>query len=949
VPKKKALPKPALDPSFSAKKPISVWNRPLQLDSKGLFGALAKGAVHGFTGQLTELGGDAVDGLAALGLDSHDAPHLSWLLLRRSLASAMAELIRESLPEIGESKKDLADLSRQLDEALEEEEVAIDRTLFDRPRDLPLLGAVQEPFAQWLESYGLDKPGAAAAVSRRLPGYFVLALHAEWRSKPAVYEAIREAVDTPFTRAVGQEQAWRVYAARLDRQVDEPMFGESFGLRQVYVPLRAFYVDEPPRSEGRNAGIEKVERAQERRVAVWLEQEIDAWIAAADKKDSYRVLSGGPGSGKSSFLRMYAAHTARKERIRVLFIPLHQLNVAGSLVTAVGDYVRMAEALPANPLDPDSGEERLLLVLDGLDELAMQGRIGAEAARDFVREVLKHVELRNHDRCRLLVLFSGREPVVQASESEFRERRRVLHALPYFLDKARREEKRTWEDRAGILTEDQRPSWWEAYGNASGRGYASLPAKLKRGDLDEITAQPLLNYLVALSYDRGHLSFSDTLNLNDIYRDLLEAVHARGYEQRRSLAPSLKFQEFRRVLEEIALAAWHGSGRTTSVSEIEAHCEAAGLSGLLRRFEEGAKAGVTRVLTAFYFRQFGRTTGGDFTFEFTHKSFREYLTAIRIIDALELIKEEMDRRQQKPGAGWDEAKALKHWAEICGPTLMDRELWVFVRSEVESRGKEKALAWQHMLCSLISAMLRNGMPMEMLSPRPSFYEEARQARNAEESLLAVLNACARTTRELSRLAWPRSEDGSSSRTAFGTWLKRLQGQREGGFNVLAQSCLSYLDLSGQILDMADLYHADLEGANLEQLRLYWANLEGTNLTEANLTGAGVTDAHLTYAHLMGANLTGAYLTDTNLSGANLTGANLTGANLTGANLTGANLTDAHLTGTNLTGANLEDAIGVDESVNPSADPLGMRLAPKTRRREQSAFTEVIHAARLPRG
>ena len=68
MPKKKALPKPALDPSFFAKKPISVWNRPLQLDSKGLFGALAKGAVHGFTGQWTEFGGDAVDGLAALGL-----------------------------------------------------------------------------------------------------------------------------------------------------------------------------------------------------------------------------------------------------------------------------------------------------------------------------------------------------------------------------------------------------------------------------------------------------------------------------------------------------------------------------------------------------------------------------------------------------------------------------------------------------------------------------------------------------------------------------------------------------------------------------------------------------------------------------------------------------------------------------------------------------------------
>lgn len=898
---KKTRPTPALDPSFSAKKPISVWNRPLQLDAKGLFGALAKGAIHGFTGQWTDLSGDAVDGFAALGIDSHDAPHLTWLLLRRSLISAMAELIRESLPEIRESKKDLEDISGRLDKALEEVEVAIDRSLFARPRDLPLLGVVQEPFASWLEAYGLEAP-AAASVAARLPSYFVLALHKEWRSSPATYEPIGKAVDTPFTRAAERERAWDVYAARLERQVDEPMFGESFGLRQVYVPLRAFYVVEPARdrlSEGRSAGIETPEK--ERRVAVHLEGEIDAWITAADKRDSYRVLSGGPGSGKSSFLRMYAARAAREERIRVLFIPLHQLNVAGSLVAAVGDYVRLAEVLPGNPLDPDSGEERLLLLLDGLDELAMQGRIGAEAARDFVREVIKHVELRNHDRCRILVLFSGREPVIQASESEFRERRRVLHALPYFIEKSRREDQ-SWKDSVEILAEDQRPSWWQSYGKASGRGYTTLPAELKREDLDDITAQPLLNYLVALSYDRGRLSFSDELNLNDIYRDLLEAVHERGYEKKRSLTPDLSLGEFRRVLEEIALSAWHGSGRTTSVAEIEAHCHAAGVSGLLEQFQEGAKAGVTRVLTAFYFRQFGKAAAGDTTFEFTHKSFREYLTALRIIDALELIQDEMDRRQRKPGAGWDEAAALKHWTETCGPTRMDGELWIFVVREIQGRGTETARIGQKMLCGLISWMLRNGMPMESLVPRPSYYEESRQARNAEEGLLAVLNACARTTCELSRIDWPQTEGDAGSGTAFGAWLKKLQGQRAGGAHPLVLSCLSYLDLSGQALDFGDLDVADLTAASLRECRLAWVNLWQANLERANLEGALLEGAFLKNANLKDANLTGANLMDANLQEATLAGANLTGANLTGANLRRANLLRIDLTETNLTGA-----------------------------------------------
>jgi hypothetical protein len=879
---KKKRATPALDPSFYAKKPISAWNRPLQLDAKGLFGALAKGALHSFTGQWTELGGDTVDGLSALGIDSRDAPQLAWLLLRRALTSAMADLIQESLPGVGESKKELEDVARQLDEALENEEVAVDRSLFNRPRDLPLLGVIQKPFAQWLEAYGLTPP-EATSVADRLPSYFVLALHTEWRNSPATYDPISKAVDTPFTRAAERERAWAAYAARLERQVDEPMFGESFGLRQVYVPLRAFYLLDSERDRLASARGVPDERAEdERRVAVRLEEEIDSWLASNDRRDSYRVLSGGPGSGKSSFMRMYAARIAREGRIRLLFIPLHQLNISGSLVEAVGGYIRDAGLLPFNPLDPETGEERLLLLLDGLDELSLQGRIGAEAARDFVREVLKSVDIRNHERRRLLVLLTGREPVIQASESEFRERRRVLHALPYFIEKPKRED-HTWKEGKKILAEDQRPLWWKAYGKASGRAYAGLPKELKREDLDEITAQPLLNYLVALSYGRGQLSFSQDLNLNDIYRDLLDAVHERAYEQRRTFTPiqGLSLEEFRRILEEVALSAWHGSGRTTSVADIEAHCQAAGVFGLLERFAEGAKAGVTRVLTAFYFRQFGRTPTGDPTFEFTHKSFREYLTALRIVDALGLMEDEMERRRQRPGSGWDEAQALRHWTEICGPSRMDWELWVFVEREIRRRDRETALRWQSMVCHLISVMLRNGMPMELLVPRPAFQEEARQARNAEEALLAVLSACARSTRELSRIEWPQLESDLEGDAAFGAWLKRLQGQRTGANNTLAFFCLSYLDLSGLPLYSADLYAANLEMANLKDAGLFMANLGWANLRWTNLEKADLRQTNLEEVRLEGANLRGAYLEGANLKEANLEGAILSKDQLRG--------------------------------------------------------------------
>ncbi len=603
---------------------------------------------------------------------------------------------------------------------------------------------------------------------------------------------------------------------------------------------------------------------------------------------------------------MCAARVARDGPLPVLFIPLHQLNVAGALVDAVGEYVRLADLLPVNPLDPEAGEERLLIIFDGLDELSLQGRVGAEAARDFVREVLKAVEIRNETRRRLLVMLTGRELVIHASESEFRDRHRLLHVLPYLVDQSEQE---AWKSGRELLAEDSRQSWWRLYGEASGQRYAGLPKELSRDDLDEITSQPLLNYLVALSHSRGRLDFSRDLNLNAVYEDLLEAVHERAYEQKRPhpAIQGLTLAEFRRVLEEVALAAWHGNGRTTSVGEIEAHCQAAGLSSLLERFAEGAKTGVARVLTAFYFRQFGRTAGGDPTFEFTHKSFREYLTALRIVRGVERMTDELERRRKNLDAGWDERDALKHWAEIAGPTRMDWELWAYVHREIALRGVESAKEWQGMLCRLIASMLRNGMPMELLASRPSYQEQARQARNAEESLLAVLNACAQVTREISRVDWPEAEGEGGRDLVVGSWIRRLQGQRTGDENVLALRCLSLLDLSQITLHVLDLHGAIISHSRLKGTLLAFASLVAADFREANLNGAWLVCVNLERANLQGANLQEAQLMQANLERANLERANLTRANLTRANLERANLKGANLEGANLEGANLQGA------------------------------------------
>jgi hypothetical protein len=863
---------------LAVKKPISVWNKPLKANFKDFFKSLGKAGVDAATGQWIGLGKDAVDALAAIGLESSEPEELAWALIYNSLTKAIANLAADSQFLMQDAPENPEQFSNDLDLSLESQELELTSHFFDHPEQLPLIKAIQTPLQQWLEGFGIE-PFQAEALSNRLPTYFVFALNQEWRQRSQDYARMTVQVQTPFTQASEREHGWRLYKSWLQKQIQEPMLFEAFGLADLYVPLRAYFCRKcKGDSEGDfavNAAHSDKDRLE--RVVVDLAENLQTWLRTADKNDAIRILSGGPGSGKSSFAKIFAAHQAQQGAFPVLFVPLHQFDPSGDLVKAVGEFVRYDQYLKDNPIDPDDDQLRLLIIFDGLDELAMQGKLAKEVAQEFVREVQAKVSRFNYRQTRLQVLITGREVAVQES---FRDPRQVLHALPYFLPEEEREKENgeTYVDPDGRLATDQRNDWWQKYGVATQQTYETLPEALNQGNLTEITAQPLLNYLVALSYVQGKLTISETTNLNTVYNDLLNAVYDRGYEGNRQHVAigDMSRDHFIRVLEEIALAAWHGDGRTTTVEEIERHCESSGLKRLLETFEEGAKAGVTRLLAAFYFRQSG-VRSNERTFEFTHKSFGEYLTARRIVRAMERIQKQLDRRQEDMEEGWDEREALLHWAEVCGPTRMDTYLFNFLKAEVALKPMEQVTKWQQTFAHLIGVMLRQGMPMEKIEPPLKFHQANQWAINAEEALLAALNNCARLTKAISDVDW-------SSPAAFGAWIGRLQGQRTGVENVVALASLERLNLSGNLLYFKDFYGARLEGASLEGARLDRASLEGARLDGASLVGASLDGARLDRARLDRARLNGA-----NLEGANLDRASLVGANLFGADLRAANL------------------------------------------------------------
>jgi uncharacterized protein YjbI with pentapeptide repeats len=890
-------------PKLPVEKPKSILDKEFKLDSKGLFKSLAHAATHAATGKWEELGNDAAETLAAIGAETKPG-ELAYLLIKRAIAKSLFQIVGESVNLLGAMTPPAPDeLIKLIDLSALDRPFTIDHEFFDHPRQLPLLSPVKSVFAAWLENFGLNRH-AAEGVANRLPSYFTYALHEEWRRNARSFKPILEAFDTPFVKAGEIEWAWMENAAALRRKADECVFDEPFSLFQIYIPLNAYHAEDQ-KDRRAAAGSEP----EKKKIVVALEAELLQWLAVEAPKSAIRVISGGPGSGKSSFLRIFAAKAAMQNH-RVLFIPLHLIDPSREIIDEVGRFLAEQAILPHNPLDQQAKELTLLVIFDGLDELASQGKAAKETAANFVRAVEKLVELRNAQKTRLRILLSGRELVVQENESEFRQTGQILTLLPYCLPEKSRG---PFQDRQRLLKTDHRQHWWKNYGELTGKGFTGLPPELDRDDLAEITTQPLLNYLLALSFSRGKLDFTGEVNLNRIYYDLVEAIYDRAYEKRGPYRPvkHMSFADFFRVLEEVALAAWHGDGRSVTIKEIEVHCQAAGLSRHLESFQEGAKQGVTRLLAAFFFRQYEQLRNDDATFVFTHKSFGEYLAALRLVRAIKRTDEEFRRRQDSPDAGWDEREALKHWVAMCGPSAMTLYIHDFLEREISSIDMSVVESCRAQLCRLFNYMLKHASPMERFRDF-TFKQALFHSRNAEEALLAAMCACAIKTLTHNILIEP--EPG-----AFGYWLKRIQ---DPSGNPLAASFMSYLFCRGTNLFLADLYRANLKntilmganlrGANLQRARLQRADLTGADLSGAVLTAAGLQSARLTGANLSEAIMTTARLQRTNLRGTNLTcadlrGVDLRGADLAGADLTGADLTDANLTNAILSKATLSDA------------------------------------------
>lgn len=699
------------------------------------------------------------------------------------------------------------------------------------------------------------------------------------------YSLVFDSLSGPEAHADAKRTAWDNYRQLLVKKFeDEPLFAEdkSTGvtLAQIYQGLRAWW-DE----DGDYESTPPVRAKKTRRHVRLLEDLVDEWLASTDGSDRLRLISGGPGSGKSTFAKRLAARLSSSEHWRTVLVPLQRLRGRGPLERRIDEYFRLqgdepfsADSGPLASLGRD-GHRDWLIIFDGLDELAKEGPGSESAAQDFASELADWRGRISHEvTVRFIAL--GRAPSMQDAR-----RRLGLHGAgtihvagmaPFSKLKPSNHENVLFVDPLKLREIDQRPDFWLKWASAKGLP-SELPEAMTVDALIDLTNEPLLAFLLILSGYVGKQWHEAAENRNRIYRAIFNEIWERERQKpsRRHLN-DLKKEGFEALLQSLGLAAWRGGGRTGTEEVFVAVRDVFMRRDLLVAASACGASDLSNVALLFYTR---KDEEGGSGYEFLHKSFGEYLTARGLFDAFQRWGDQF----ANPTADFDETDFLRKWLKLTGPAPITREILRFMRNEARlmSSDANAGKPWKRArdllptATSIMNVAVRDGLPAH---EGASYWRTAEaQQRNAEEALFGLVDSLARAAYPIELFSvkadggWHpgpvRIAEFNKSDT-FSRFLARMNNVTGGGWIASeqlfsrfglsqAESMLTRLALEeimfvghvmssvsfyGSSFDRAALVGCTFEGANFSCTSMRSTHFHYTRLSEVQFYSSDIAEA-----------------------------------------------------------------------------------------------------------
>jgi hypothetical protein len=363
------------------------------------------------------------------------------------------------------------------------------------------------------------------------------------------------------------------------------------------------------------------------RPAIELEQWAKDLLNNPDQKNKVLFIQGGPGRGKSVFCRMFADWV--RENLHPIWTPI--LIRLRDVRTLEKDFEEtLQKAVDRDFVDNDPGwltdrNIRFLFVLDGFDELLMEGRTSG-GLEEFLKQVGRFQEsCANNSEKQHRVLITGRSLSLQSIDRLMPSNLERVEILP--MDDDRQDQ---WLAKWGNLIEAD-PTYLKGILRDS-----RLPDRVK-----ELAREPLLLYLLAAMHRDDELSLEMFEGANEasakvlIYEKTIDWVlnKQRPDLLNRDLT-EIETEGLRRILSEAGLCVVQSGGECASIAMIEDRLKNDdNARSLLEEARSRLQDNPLRnALAAFYLQQ-GR--GGSGSIEFVHKSFSEFLCAERLKEAIE--------------------------------------------------------------------------------------------------------------------------------------------------------------------------------------------------------------------------------------------------------------------------------------------------------------------------
>lgn len=712
------------------------------------------------------------------------------------------------------------------------------------------------------------------------------------RSNRSVESFAMAEANHPLRAALDQERAWAAYDRRLCHQIREPVLVEDLWVERTYVPLKGM-VAEPLDPAVRNPSAQ-VRHGQP------VGELLDRWIEAADPDDPIRLLLGGPGSGKSTELKMLAVRLLRQADVRVVFVPLNRFGLDKDIGKALGDYLNINVGPVTNPWKRSGGLRRFLFIFDGLDELALQGPEAFAEAEQFPRRLRDSLP-REIEGVRGLVqcIVSGRHLAIDALQGQF-PAEAFVHVLPMHIWQAQeRSELRAY------FEDDLRDRLWDRFAEIDGRVPEGMPEILTNVKFRDLTDSPITNVLLWTAY-RVHGDELGLWNRSRLFEMHTKEVFVRRYNRAES-PTRLRFDEYFAAMREAAICAWPQGGRTFRLDCVAARCRDTALNdalGAIVRPDGQPGPG----LLAFYVWSATGSLPAQPTVEFVLKPFADFLIARRLV--AEVLEQPGTGRPITVARPRGEA-GLKGFADLAVQGTITTEIASFISSELYGLDaaltrelRDRALSW-----------LAEAMGTGLFELKPADGPQTTQVQRVLAALTTLISAASQALQEVADMPWGDSRHAAAQLIASASSISRNPGQNP------IRGALTWLDFQSQDLSGADLRVAELSRSNLNeikaegtclfdaQMNFVWA--EGADFQHANLSRA-----QMAYAHARGADFCFATMTSCNLERADLRDgaflqAGLRNANFFLADLRGASLKEALLRGANLEGAVVGDVEGSD--------------------------------------